>query len=61
VGDVSARGTSAAAKAKPVLELLLVARSHSVTKENYVSVLRRHLDGVGRGRDLVVPTPAATG
>jgi DNA-binding SARP family transcriptional activator len=61
-------------KAKQVLELLLVARGHSVTKdrladqlwgealpkrpfavlENHVSVLRRHLDGVGRGRDLVV-------
>src|SRR3984957_9370070 len=61
-------------KAKQVLQLLLVARGHSVTKdrladqlwgealpkrafaalENHVSVLRRHLDGVGRGRDLVV-------
>jgi DNA-binding SARP family transcriptional activator len=61
-------------KAKQVLELLLMARGHSVTKdrladqlwgealpkrafaalENHVSVLRRHLDGVGRGRDLVV-------
>src|ERR1700733_14538159 len=61
-------------KAKQVLELLLVGRGHSVTKdrladqlwgdalpkrafaalENHVSVLRRHLDGVGRGRDLVV-------
>jgi DNA-binding SARP family transcriptional activator len=64
-------------KAKQVLELLLMARGHSVTKdrladqlwgealpkrafaalENYVSVLRRHLDGVGRGRDLVVTDP----
>ena len=64
-------------KAKQVLELLLVARGHSVTKdrladqlwgealpkrafaalENHVSVLRRHLDGVGRGRDLVVTDP----
>ena len=25
--------------------------------ENHVSVLRRHLDGVGRGRDLVVTDP----
>jgi DNA-binding SARP family transcriptional activator len=61
-------------KAKQVLELLLVARGHSVTKdrladqlwgdalpkrafaalENHVSVLRRHLSGVGRCRDLVV-------
>ena len=64
-------------KAKQVLELLLMARGHSVTKdrladqlwgealpkrafaalENHVSVLRRHLDGVGRGRDLVVTDP----
>jgi DNA-binding SARP family transcriptional activator len=64
-------------KAKQVLELLLVARGHSVTKdrladqlwgdalpkrafaalENHVSVLRRHLNGVGRGRDLVVTDP----
>jgi DNA-binding SARP family transcriptional activator len=64
-------------KAKQVLELLLMARGHSVTKdrladqlwgealpkrvfaalENYVSVLRRQLDGVGRGRDLVVTEP----
>lgn len=64
-------------KAKQVLELLLVARGHNVTKErladqlwgealpkrafaaleNHVSVLRRHLDGVGRGRDLVVTDP----
>jgi hypothetical protein len=26
--------------------------------ENYVSVLRRHLDGVGRGRDLVATDPS---
>jgi DNA-binding SARP family transcriptional activator len=64
-------------KAKQVLELLLVARGHNVTKdrladqlwgealpkrafaalENHVSVLRRHLDGVGRGRDLVITDP----
>ena len=64
-------------KAKQVLELLLLARGHIVTKdrladqlwgealpkrafaalENHVSVLRRHLDGVGRGRDLVVTEP----
>ena len=64
-------------KAKQVLELLLMARGHNVTKdrladqlwgealpkrafaalENHVSVLRRHLDGVGRGRDLVVTDP----
>ena len=64
-------------KAKQVLELLLMARGHDVTKdrladqlwgeslpkrafaalENHVSVLRRHLDGVGRGRDLVVTDP----
>lgn len=25
--------------------------------ENHVSILRRHLDGVGRGRDLVVTDP----
>jgi DNA-binding SARP family transcriptional activator len=64
-------------KAKQVLELLVVARGHSVTKdrladqlwgealpkrafaalENHVSVLRRHLNAVGRGRDLVVTDP----
>ena len=64
-------------KAKQVLELLLMARGHSVTKdrladqlwgealpkrafaalENHVSVLRRHLNGVGRCRDLVVTDP----
>jgi DNA-binding SARP family transcriptional activator len=64
-------------KAKQVLELLLTARGHSVTKdrladrlwgealpkrafaalENYVSLLRRQLDRVGRGRDLVVTEP----
>ena len=64
-------------KAKQVLELLLVARGHNVTKdrladqlwgealpkrafaalENQLSVLRRHLDGVGRGRDLVITDP----
>jgi DNA-binding SARP family transcriptional activator len=64
-------------KAKQVLELLLIARGHTVTKdrladqlwgealpkrvsaalENHVSVLRRHLDDVGRGRDVVVTEP----
>ncbi|HEY1702345.1 MAG TPA: AAA family ATPase [Trebonia sp.] len=64
-------------KAKQVLELLLVARGHIVTKdrladqlwgetlpkrafatlENHVSILRRHLDDVGRGRELVVTVP----
>jgi len=64
-------------KAKQVLEMLLLARGHIVTKdrladqlwgealpkrafaalENHVSVLRRHLDGDGQGRDLVVTEP----